>query len=552
MSKPLNIPRIEQCDTEEETLHSNGIGEEGGESMYGTMKELSKNGPGVTFGDTPKPMLGKVHSSFWEDLKSFAAGTIPQSIILAISIGIVCGVAAYFYYIVLFGLLDFTWHWIPEKLIIGKWPEELYVMWIPIVGFLMAAGVGFSVVLLGEPGDLAYTIKCVHEKAYISMSHVMPMVAASQFSILGGGSLGPEAPLVAICAALGGFVSRKVFKQRNRNVVRKHTLMGMAGALAAFFGCPLGGSLFALEVNSRMGVEYFEHMLEAIFCGEVCLAVFRGLSGLPIEPIWSITAEKLEGADPLQVIYGAFVGLCGAFVAFLFAMFHSKVMAMYAHFGLLDNKHAVKRALSAAVVIITLGMLIPQTMFWGEFEFQQISTMAPASELDHIWPTYGLIGFEMDTAWKCLIVGFAKLVAISFTVAGGYRGGFIFPFFAAGAALGRALQAVVPIPVSIATLCFAAGINVAITRTSLATTLILSYLAGEQSAITAILSASLCSLFATGYMPFIKTQIVRSDINSSLYYDRFVEPEIEESIRSWRGLPSEDEEIPDDEEDNVV
>mmetsp|Transcript_41332 Transcript_41332/g.62667 ORF Transcript_41332/g.62667 Transcript_41332/m.62667 type:complete len:87 (-) Transcript_41332:255-515(-) len=52
--------------------------------------------------------------------------------------------------------------------------------------------------------------------------------------------------------------------------------------------------------------------------------------------------------------------------------------------------------------------------------------------------------------------------------------------------------------------------------------------------------------------PFIKTQIVRSDINSSLYYDRFVEPEIEESIRSWRGLPSEDEEIPDDEEDNVV
>jgi H+/Cl- antiporter ClcA len=36
--------------------------------------------------------------------------------------------------------------------------------------------------------------------------------------------------------------------------------MGMAGALAAFFGCPLGGSLFALEVNSRFGVEYFEHV----------------------------------------------------------------------------------------------------------------------------------------------------------------------------------------------------------------------------------------------------------------------------------------------------
>lgn len=72
--------------------------------------------------------------------------------------------------------------------------------------------------------------------------------------------LGPEAPLVAICAALGGYVSRKVFKRKNRNLIRKHPLMGMVGALAAFFGSPLGGSLFALEVNSRFGVKYFEHM----------------------------------------------------------------------------------------------------------------------------------------------------------------------------------------------------------------------------------------------------------------------------------------------------
>lgn len=116
-------------------------------------------------------------------------------------------------------------------------------MWIPIIGFSMAYCSGLTVKYLGEPGDLAYTIKCVHKKAFIGMDHVMPMVCASQFGILGGGSLGPEAPLVAICAALGGFVSRTVFKRTNKNIVRKHTLMGMAGALAAFFGSPLGGSM---------------------------------------------------------------------------------------------------------------------------------------------------------------------------------------------------------------------------------------------------------------------------------------------------------------------
>lgn len=82
------------------------------------------------------------------------------------------------------------------------------------------------------------------------MDHVLPMSAASMCSILGGGSVGPEAPLIAICGAIGGFVSRIIFQQRANNVVRKHTLMGMAVALAGFFGVPIGGSLFALEVCS--------------------------------------------------------------------------------------------------------------------------------------------------------------------------------------------------------------------------------------------------------------------------------------------------------------
>ena len=117
--------------------------------------------------------------------------------------------------------------------------------------------------------------------------HISSFVSLSLFTILAGGSLGPEAPLVAICAATAGFLSRKVFKQSSKNVVRKHTLMGMAGALSAFFGVPLGGSLFALEVCSRFGIEYFEHLIEAILAGEICIMVFRSLAGLPLEQIWA-------------------------------------------------------------------------------------------------------------------------------------------------------------------------------------------------------------------------------------------------------------------------
>ena len=284
-------------------------------------------------------------------------------------VGVVCGLAANVYYKILFGALDIVWHKIPQTYIMDVWPEWSYVLWIPIVGFSMAFCSGLTVKYMGEPGDLAYTVKAVHEKAYLAMDHVMPMVCASQFGILAGGSLGPEAPLLAICSALGGFVSRVVFKRTNRNIVRKHTLMGMAGALAAFFGSPLGGSMFALEVNSRFGVEYFEHMIEAIFCGEVTLVVFRWSAGLPIAPIWDITNPKLAGADAINVLTGACIGLVGAGIAAIFARYHGKLMGWFKGNGLLADETAPQRALVGAVVVVSLGMLIPHTMFWGKSPF---------------------------------------------------------------------------------------------------------------------------------------------------------------------------------------
>ena len=378
------------------------------------------------------------------------------------------------------------------------------------------------------------------------------MVAASLFTILAGASLGPEAPLVAICAAVAGFISKNVFKQSNTNVIRKHTFMGMAGALSAFFGVPLGGSLFALEVASRFGIEYFEHLIESIFAGEICVVIFRSLARLPLQQLWANdSTPSVARADPYLIIVGAAIGLLGAGAAFLFANFHWRLMAFFGKLGLLDddNRFAVPRVLLGASGVLFFGMLIPQTLFWGEFEFPVLATLSPASDLPHVWPTTGLINFEMDSCFKCLLVGFSKLLAISFTVAGGYRGGFIFPFFTAGAAFGRALCFPFPnLSPVLSTLCFAAGvsiismqevvlasityiidlttplflriqINVAITRTALATTLILSFLSGEQLAEPAILGASIASLFATSYMPFIKSQIARSDIDHSLYID---------------------------------
>lgn len=103
--------------------------------------------------------LENVQSSFLQDARNLAEGSVPQSIVLSIVIGTLCGVVCYLYYSILFFLLEFIWHTVPEK--IFRFSPEGHFWWIPLVSLTMAVCVGLSVKILGEPGDLPFTIRCV-------------------------------------------------------------------------------------------------------------------------------------------------------------------------------------------------------------------------------------------------------------------------------------------------------------------------------------------------------------------------------------------------------
>lgn len=66
------------------------------------------------------------------------------------------------------------------------------------------------------------------------------MLVVSLFSVCAGGSLGPEAPLLTLCASLVGFIYKEVVVTKKK-LLRQFSLMGMGAGLAAFFGASMGG-----------------------------------------------------------------------------------------------------------------------------------------------------------------------------------------------------------------------------------------------------------------------------------------------------------------------
>ncbi|MGB7521221.1 MAG: chloride channel protein, partial [Spirulinaceae cyanobacterium] len=207
-----------------------------------------------------------------------------QTIVGASLIGIAGGLVATSYYFVLEKLLHFFWHTFPEFLnpYFPSWLPAWNYVWIvtTIGGFF----VGLSLHFLGLPGEMAVVIDSVHDPGRMDTKQTPGMIITSLISITAGGSAGPEAPLVQINGSLGSWLGTKLNLAVNN--VRIFTFCGMSAALGAFFGAPIGGALFALEIPHRRSLEYYEAIVPAIIAGIFSFSVFRFSTGLDVGGIY--------------------------------------------------------------------------------------------------------------------------------------------------------------------------------------------------------------------------------------------------------------------------
>lgn len=393
---------------------------------------------------------------------------ISRWVLLWVIVGTVCGLFAALYWLVL--------EWLTHRLEVFTGLSLLIVM--PLAGLV----VGLAIHFLGNPGEIGLLVDNIHFRGgRLDRRENPSMIIASLASISAGGSAGPEAPLVQVTGSFGTWVADKL-KLSGENL-RSLSLAGMAAGFTALFGAPLGGAIFALEIlHHQYVLEYYEAILPAIVSSCASYIVFIAIAQLGIGPTWIFPHYQLDNvADfAMALLYG----VLGAMAGWLFVSIFRLCDRLFAS---IPGSIYVRTTL-AGLVLGILAVLFPLTRYFGH------------DQLDSV------LGANFSL-FALLSLAFVKMLAISVTVTGGWRGGIIIPLFFTGACIGKAVAFTHPsLQPGLAMICTMAALNAAVTRTPVSTTLLMAKLTGI-SPFTPVLFASLVGFFLAPKVPFIASQL---------------------------------------------
>jgi H+/Cl- antiporter ClcA len=388
--------------------------------------------------------------------------------LLWVAIGIIGGIIAGSYWIVLEGLL----HLLAQF-------QGLYVVPVMASAGLLA---GLVIHFLGDPGEMDLIVNNVRFKGgRLEPKNNPAMVLSSWLCIASGGSAGPEAPLVQVVGSTGTWIARKL-KIRGEDL-RSLSIAGMAAAFTALFGAPLGGTLFALEIlHHKHVVEYYQALIPAFVASCSSYVIFILITHIGIGPTWAFPVYTTPELN--DFFYAMLYALAGTAAGWLFIFTVRQCRTM---FKKLRVPVYVKMTVGG-LLIGTIAYFVPLTRY---FSHDELSLLLEGR-------------FTLEYLLLLLV---AKILAIAFTVTSGWRGGFIIPLFFVGATVGLIVNAAFPgqnLPLIMVS-CMAA-INACVTRTPISTIILLATLTGFHHFIP-IMFASLTGFFLAPKTPLINAQL---------------------------------------------
>ena len=362
--------------------------------------------------------------------------------------------------------------------------------------------------------------------------HLLPVMICCCLTSISGFSLGPEGPMVAAGGLAGVALARKFVstpdKKASASVEETLAYAGAAGTLTGFMNIPLAGPIFAMEMTSRhMGISANAAKKSWGAAIAASLAGFVFVRG-GLEPNLNIGGHFTYGA---KAAVGAITGkemvlaslVCGIGGAVVGTCFHKTVAFLKSVLWPSSNKSqstnkekyvTIAKKTLVALVIGIISMYYPQTMFWGEGSLQCVvdGQCTPFSATPHGIPHIMMQFAKVDpnlpyaSGMAALQIGIAKFLAIALASAGKFPGGVIFPLLSNGASFAHglvsALHPLIPAASSslvspLMVMSLMAATLTSITRTPLATVLILALSASGMTQLSLLLPGVLMASYVS-------------------------------------------------------
>ena len=434
----------------------------------------------------------------------------------SIFVGLVTAAMGFFYGKILSKSVQTVWTTIPQIILqkYGSIDPRVFITTVCTLG-------GLSMGVLSKKFPSAFTVAdFVHSysgdevKALpSSKTNLLPVLLLSLVTSTFGFSVGPEAPMVCAGALIGSSIARYLYGSTASGIQETLAYAGAAGALTAFMGIPIAGSIFALELtraNAGMTKSAGKTLAPATMASIAALILIRGvfLPGKEVGGHFVYDAVGyLSGSAMIQtsVVCGLIGGAIGTLfhkaVHFLKSFFWSQSTTIQKSKSW-KNPILVKSLIGLIVGLISVNY--PQTLFWGEGSLQIIvdgqktafastkhglsSALTSMAKVDPSIP--------FGSASAALQVGVAKLVAIALACSGKFPGGIIFPLFFASGSIAHAIglsmsNSIVPVIV----FCLMGATQASVTRTPLATVLMLSLTASSSSELSLLMPCCMISSY---------------------------------------------------------
>lgn len=364
-------------------------------------------------------LLAKI--SKW--LKSMPERTM--LIIVAFVVGLLSGLAA----VILKSLI----HLIQNSLLSWSSPEVSTYLYLLLPGIGMLISMLLVKYLVKDDvghGVTKVLLAVSRNESRIKRRHTWSSILTSSVTIGFGGSVGAEAPIVFTGAALGSNVARVLglsYKQMTMLLG-----CGAAGAVAGIFKAPLAGVLFTLEILLfNISMTAILPLLVSTITATVTSYIFFGM-----DVAFAATIEKFALSNlPYYIILGIFCGLVSLYFMKTTLSMEDRIKRI--------KKPFMRWGISAFFLGIILFLFPP---LYGEGYGNLIDLLNNNIESAASHPFYyELLSSEWSIPIFFFLVMIFKVVAMSFTNAGGGVGGTFGPTLFVGGVAGFIVARVINI-----------------------------------------------------------------------------------------------------------